>query len=298
MYEKDYKPPSFRERSIDNIIDELVIIKNTMPFLDHVKFDDDVFFFLSEEKIEEFCTKYKEHVDLPLDIGGTTPSTLSKRKMELLIDAGMVCFRMGIQTAAERTKRLYKRGYSDKKILQAAHIINEFKATIRPIYDIILNNPWEEDEDLAETLILLAKIPAPFELNLFSLSFYPGTGLHDRAVEEGLVVDLVTDVYRKSYNLTMDGTSGELVDQGHMNNLFFMVHVLAKNNKNIPVARMAIMADRKRYPIRGRIYYFFTKQIASYYLKKNLISKIWQNEMRKITGDRASYSWFDDYAKD
>jgi radical SAM superfamily enzyme YgiQ (UPF0313 family) len=65
---------------------------------------------------------------------------------------------------------------------------------------MIIDNPWEDDDSLVETLRFIARLPAPFELILYSLTFYPGTDVYDQAVMEGLVKDDIEDVYRKYYH--------------------------------------------------------------------------------------------------
>lgn len=103
-----------RKRSIDNIIRELTEAKNNLPFIGHINFDDDSFFSYSEDEIREFCAKYRKDIGLPFRIGGVTPTTLSREKLSLLVNAGAVEVRMGIQTGSERTKKLYKRYYSNE----------------------------------------------------------------------------------------------------------------------------------------------------------------------------------------
>ena len=48
--------------------------------------------------------------------------------------------------------------------------------------------------------MFLAKIKTPWLLNLFSLSFYPGTDLYDRAKKDGIITDDLNEVYRKSFH--------------------------------------------------------------------------------------------------
>jgi hypothetical protein len=56
-----------------------------------------------------------------------------------------------------------------------------------PNYDLILDNPWETQSDILETIALLGKLAPPYSLNLFSLAFFPGTSLCARAVEEKII---------------------------------------------------------------------------------------------------------------
>jgi radical SAM superfamily enzyme YgiQ (UPF0313 family) len=188
-----------RKRSVDNIIKELQEVKSKLPFIEIILFNDDAFFLMSVDEIKELSKKYKEQIGLPLWVSGTTPNTLAKEKLSLLVDAGLVEIRMGVQSAAERTKKFYKRPASNSQVVNAMKMINEYKDTVKADYDIILDSPWDTDEDSIETLRFLSKLPTPFRLNIFSLVFYPETDIYREAKKEGLIKDDLKDVYNKSY---------------------------------------------------------------------------------------------------
>ena len=81
-----------------------------------IKFVDDHFFSYTEEEIEDFCKKYKKTINLPLQAIGVAPATLNRKKLALLVDAGLTYLRIGIQSGSENAKRLYKRSHSNKYI--------------------------------------------------------------------------------------------------------------------------------------------------------------------------------------
>ena len=202
-----------RKRSVDNIIAELKGVKNNLPFTKIILFDDDAFFIMPVEEIRDFSIKYKELIGLPLVVTGATPSTLTKEKLSLLVDAGLVGMRMGIQTAGERTKKLYKRPHSNNQVEKAVRMVNEF-SHIKAFYDIILDSPWDTDEDTIETLMFMSKLPTPFQLSIFSLVFFPGTALYNKAKAEGIVKDDLNDIYRKHYHEPK---------KTYLNDLFFLL---------------------------------------------------------------------------
>ena len=212
--------PIVRKRSMANVIEELRLVKKTLPHVERIYFDDDAFILVSTEDIREFTEGYKEHINLPLSVTGITPATLRRDKLELLVDAGVSFLRMGIQSASEATKADYKRNYSNKKVMSSAQLINEFKEQVGPPqYDIILDNPWESDEQVEESLMMLAQIPAPYHLGFYSLTFYPGTPLYDKAKEDGMLKDGfehdLNDVYRKFY-------AG--IEPTYLNKVFFLLN--------------------------------------------------------------------------
>lgn len=191
---------SVRRKTMQNLVTEVQTIVNQVPVFDKVKFDDDAFFFLSVEEMKIFADEYKRRVNLPLMITGVTPSTVRRDKIETLVDAGLVEIRMGIETAAKEMRMEYKRPQTERKVVASATLLSEFAHRLLPYYDLIVDNPWESEESLVETVRFMARLPKPYELILYSLTFYPGTDVYDQARAEGLVRDDVEDVYRKYYH--------------------------------------------------------------------------------------------------
>lgn len=189
-----------RRRTAQHIIDELLQITTKFLFIQAVWFSDDSFFAASDKEIEQFSQIYKEKIKLPFFCLGS-PTTINEKKMASLVDAGMLCIQMGIQSGSERVcKEIYRRRISNHNVNKAAHIINQYKAVLRPpLYDIILDNDYETEADILDSLNLIIKLPRPYRLQLFSLVLYPGTELYNRAKAEGLIRDDREQIYRKRY---------------------------------------------------------------------------------------------------
>lgn len=196
-----------RKRRPASIVEELEGVKRRFSFIKSVYFDDDAIFSKTREEIEQFCRLYKEKVKLPFEVSGVHPRALSREKLELFIDAGLKRIKMGIQTGSNRISRLYKReNVSNERIMQAALLINRFKDRLQPpIYDFILDNPYEKEEDKIETLNLLFKIPKPYELSLFSLTFFPGNEITEQAERDGFLKKLNGGSYFKNHNRPSNG---------------------------------------------------------------------------------------------
>lgn len=238
-----------RKRSVDNIIEELTEIKGKLPFIDTIRFEDDNFFCYTVEEIADFCEKYKKNVDLPLIVYGASPSTLTREKLSFLVDAGLVKIRLGIQTGSKSTKRLYKRHHSNQQIEKATRIINEFKDKIKlPLYDIILDNPWETDIDSIETLMLLTRIPPPYELTLFSLTFYPETELYRKAKRNGIITNELNEVYSKHYKKHK---------KTYLNGLFVLMKEYASGGGRISTKMMSLLTNRhlRRFKLSWLLYF-------------------------------------------
>lgn len=191
----------FRIRSVEHSIAELVEIKNMFHFIEAIQFFDDTFFARPHQEIEEFSKAYKDKVGLPFYCQGS-PNTITEKKMEYLVTAGMVYVEMGIQTGSERIKHLYNRNESNEKIISATELIARYiPGILPPDYHVILDNPWETQEDVMDTVKLLTRIPKPFGLCISSLVFFPQTPLYVKAKQEGLIRDEVSDIYRRPFYL-------------------------------------------------------------------------------------------------
>ncbi|HAX61180.1 MAG TPA: hypothetical protein DCX95_01275, partial [Elusimicrobia bacterium] len=138
---------------------------------------------------------------------------------------------------SERTKRLYNRTYSNQQVEKVVNIINDFKDRIGQVqYDIILDNPWETDEDLIETLMFLSKLPTPYVLNLFSLTFFPETELYRIAKRDGLLTNDSKDVYHKCYSICK---------KTYLNRLFFLINDYVTRGWKISPKMMSLLTSRK-----------------------------------------------------
>ena len=177
-----------RVKSAETMMQELVAIKNKFPFIQYINFQDDTLFALSEKEIESFTRNYKKYVKLPFMVPGIQPSVFTEKKFEYLVGAGMLRARMGIQTGSKRSLVLYNRKQNNEMVINVSRQLQKFsKKLTMPNYDLILDNPWETKEDVLETISLLGKLAAPFSLNLFSLSFFPGTSLQAKAINENII---------------------------------------------------------------------------------------------------------------
>ncbi len=191
-----------RWRSIAHVIQELLWVKEHMPYIGHIWISDDAFFGRTLKSLKEFCSEYKKKIRLPFSVLAS-PLTVTEEKMELLIDAGLIYVQMGIETGSSKIQELFNRKtMSNKKMMKAIKIINRYKDRMfPPSYDFILDIPYETDDDKIESLKFISRIPKPFHLQPFSLVLYPGTQLYQMAKEDGFIEDERKQIYSKSYTM-------------------------------------------------------------------------------------------------
>lgn len=180
-----------RAKSPECMVQEINAIKDRFPFIEYVYFADDTLFALSEKEIKEFSEYYKIFVGLPFIVSGVQPSVFTEKKFDYLVDSGMIRIRMGIQTGSQRTLRLYERNQDNETVIKVSHLLQKYSnKLVMPNYDIILDNPWETQKDILQTIALLEDISPPFSLNIFSLVLFPGTSLYSKAVHEHIVTEM------------------------------------------------------------------------------------------------------------
>ncbi len=235
-----------RQRSIENIIREFEGVKKRYPFVDLIAICDDEFLSLSAEKIKEFADKYKSRIGLPFTCL-VSPWNAGMDKLRWLEDAGLKMLQMGIETTSENGKKIYRRNTADKIVLEAVQNIGKLKNGIIPLYDFIIDNPYESTDDMLETLEFILKIPRPYHLDIFSLILFPGTELYSRAVEEKRITPGV-EIYRRVYRN---------YEKRYINFLFLMC------NYRIPGFIMKILMNR-------RLVYLMEKRFLSECLFRGL----------------------------
>lgn len=234
-----------RQRSVERVIRELENVTNAYPFIEGVQFFDDTFFAIPMRMMRVFAEEYKARIGVPF-YAQCSPRTLSEEKLDLLIDAGLVFLEMGVQSGSPETLRMYDRYIPNERVIKAAEIIhNRRDALIPPNYHFILDNPWESDADRLQTLDLLLQLPQPFGLCLSSLIFFPKTELHRRAVEDKLIHDDKSQVYRKAFyvpqstwlNLLISWTEISWIPRGLLRLLAKKTIIEKMNSKRMNLVR-------------------------------------------------------------
>jgi len=233
------KGPYVRRRSVSHVMEDLQLARERYPNLQNIAFSDDVFTF-DENWLAEFCERYRREVGLPI-LCYAHPNMVKDSTMTRLKHAGLRYVIMGIQSGSSRIREeFFGRHSSEKRILESARTLKKLR--LRVAYDFIGENPFETHEDKRETIKLIAQLPHPLQLNLFSLGMFPGTRLTERALREGVIrLEDVECMSEKGYELF--GGSLNLARQDSLL-LWDVLYFLAK--RGVP-ARMLLRLSRNRF---------------------------------------------------
>jgi len=192
-----YRTRQVRRRSVDGIIAELERAVRDNPEIRVINFQDDCFLSCPEPYLRTFCDAYKRQVNMPFVVR-SIPRFLTAEKLRMLKEAGLAWITMGLQSGSDEINRdVFNRQTTSADFLKAATLIH--KNRIAAVYDVITDNPFESDAQRLQTVRRIMEIPRPYFLELFSLTFYPGTALYERARREcpGAMEDCLTKDYFK-----------------------------------------------------------------------------------------------------
>jgi radical SAM superfamily enzyme YgiQ (UPF0313 family) len=185
-----------RRRSVSNFIGELKQITELIPEISRIMIADSIF-ATDPQSVTEFCGAYGKEIGIPFYVN-LHPAHVDEEGVRMLIDAGLKSGEIGVQSGSPRVLReVYHRPCTRQQVVHAFEVLNKFSGRLSVTWQFILDNPWETVEDHLEAIRMLLQFQKPLCLELYSLTFFPGTHLYERAREEGLITDDQREIYRK-----------------------------------------------------------------------------------------------------
>ena len=175
--------PFCRRRSVQNVIDEmeafLAIPGNKKEI---VEFHDENF-GTDESWLSEFENLYPEKIGLPIKVQ-YNPTLVSAATISRLVKCGLYRIKFGIESGTDRIRnQIFHRPGKNRNILNLVKEIAKHGIKIR--YDLIIDNPYDTEGSLRDTINLLLQLPKPLRFNLYSLHFFPDYPLTRKALEDG-----------------------------------------------------------------------------------------------------------------
>ena len=194
------KEKRLRWRSVDNVISELQMIRREVAPLSSVCIVDDNFTARSKSDIEAFCKRYQAEIGIPFACQ-VSPLTVNKEKLDILTNSGCVKVTMGVETNSDRIAAMYNRSHFHKVDKIAIALLEKYRLNMKlpPTYQFIIDNPYETIDETIQTLKLALSLKKPWDNPIYSLMFFPGTPLYEKALFDGFIKDKYGQIYGKNW---------------------------------------------------------------------------------------------------
>jgi anaerobic magnesium-protoporphyrin IX monomethyl ester cyclase len=176
-----------RRRSVDSIIAEMQAILAIPGNQKRIVEFHDENFGTDETWLNEFEARYPSEVGLPFKVQ-YNPKLIKPSMIKRLVKSGLHRVKFGIESGTDHIRnRVFGRPGKNTEILQLAREIAKYDVKVR--YDLILDNPYDSEESLKETIRLLLGLPQPRRFNLYSLQYFPDYPLTLKALADGYIDD-------------------------------------------------------------------------------------------------------------
>ena len=196
-----------RRRSVDSLISELKILKETYH-PDCVMIHDDTF-LIQPKWIEEFIEKYPQ-IGLPFWAAARADGVCQNPDLvKRLVAVGWELVSVGFESGSQKILDLIRKGITVEQNLEAARIIKSTGAKIYGNY--MLGLPWETKGDIQATARMIDTIGAEMPSWAF-FTPYPGCELGEYCIKEGMSL-----LDRNSYDRCPSGRKVTGVDYEYLN---------------------------------------------------------------------------------
>ena len=171
-----------RERSVENIVDEIEYLKTNYD-IDTIAFMDDTF-TLKKRKVMAICDEIlKRNIEI---MWGCTSrvDTLDEKLLKKMKEAGCITIFIGVESADQQQLDNMCKNTTIAKIENAFTIAHKLK--IRTIASVALGMPGDTKEIMNKTVKFVHKLKPNYAI--YSLATpYPGTRFYKEAFEKNLI---------------------------------------------------------------------------------------------------------------
>ncbi len=168
-----------RRRSIDNVIEELALLKDAYT-IKSIDFVDGTFTY-DRKYLETFCNKL---IDLNLDIKWRCCArydNLDEEILKVMKQSGCVGVLFGLESGSDRILNAIDKKITVDLILKVSEMVHQ--SGIPSITSILIGIPGEDKDDMQATIKLMRSIKTDFfEVN--SYTPLPGSRLYDISTDE------------------------------------------------------------------------------------------------------------------
>jgi radical SAM superfamily enzyme YgiQ (UPF0313 family) len=154
--------------------------------IDYIFFVDDIF-NVPESHAIGIC---EEMIKRELKVEWTcfaTPGGITKDCLHVMKRAGCTAVEFGTDGGTVATLEGLGKGFGPGDVVKAQRLCDE--VGMSAAHYLILGGPGETEETLKETFAFMEEVNPKAVIAMIGPRVYPGTGLHKRAIEDGIVGD-------------------------------------------------------------------------------------------------------------
>lgn len=176
---------SIRHRSPQNVVDEIEYVLKTYPFLEGIRFFDDVF-TMDKNRVLEICDQIlKRKLNLVWECEARA-NTIDEEIVKAMKKAGCEFIDLGIESGSDRILRNIKKQITVEQAIEAAKIIKKAGIGLKAFF--MHGLPGETYEDIKKTVFLSRYLY--YNLGVEGTTqgisiIYPGTELERIAKDSG-----------------------------------------------------------------------------------------------------------------
>ena len=178
-----------RRKSVDRFLDEIAARVARVPGLRQLNFWDDIL-MIHPEWVEEFCEKYPKRIGLPFG-GYAHYRTTTRPMMRQMKDAGCVYVSLGVQSGSGYiNETIYNRHYDEDGFVKFVWDLADTGFDVL-VYDLMSRCSFEREEDLRQTVKLLARLPRAAKISVKNIVYFPYTPINViEAPQDGIPLEI------------------------------------------------------------------------------------------------------------
>lgn len=183
-----------RRRSVENVIKELIYLRNKSKFKSLLIHDD----CLLEDKlwVEDFCRLYRrQKLKAPFVCQGRVDLIVNNENLiKKMVQAGLYMLMIGFESGNQRVLNFIRKGTTVEQNLKAGQICKKYGIKIWA--NFILGLPTETNQEVMETVKMIKKIK-PEVLSPSFFTPHPGSDLYDYCRKHKLTLIKSHDQYNR-----------------------------------------------------------------------------------------------------
>lgn len=200
-----------RHRSVSDVVQEIIHMKNTYSF-NSLYFADDELLFNGWEWIEELCNAF---IDNKLNIKWVCQGRVDQvdpQLIALMKSSGLYAMGFGVESGSQRILNYMRKGYQTEKIRQAFDICRQNK--IITTCNLMVGTPGESHETIQESENML-KRAKPDLVRVSITTPTPGSDLYTKMNQDGRInLNRLSEFDRwAAYPIRLDNFTKEDIQQ-------------------------------------------------------------------------------------